>query len=102
MTRVTTKNLGPSSEPSATATPIMLEFGMAYRVRTRNRYDPTSPEPYKLSRSQLQLFLACPRCFYLDRRLGIDRVPGPAFTLNSAYQHGQGRGGMWKGRSQAR
>jgi hopene-associated glycosyltransferase HpnB len=24
-----------------------------------------------------------------------------AFTVNSAYQHGQGRGGMWKGRSQA-
>jgi hopene-associated glycosyltransferase HpnB len=24
-----------------------------------------------------------------------------AFTVNSAYQHGRGRGGMWKGRSQA-
>jgi hypothetical protein len=24
-----------------------------------------------------------------------------AFTVNSAYQHGLGRGGMWKGRSQA-
>jgi hopene-associated glycosyltransferase HpnB len=25
-----------------------------------------------------------------------------AFTVNSAYQHGLGRGGMWKGRSQAK
>ena len=24
-----------------------------------------------------------------------------AFTLDSAYQHGLGRGGMWKGRAQA-
>jgi hypothetical protein len=24
-----------------------------------------------------------------------------AFTLNSAYQHARGRGGMWKGRAQA-
>ncbi len=24
-----------------------------------------------------------------------------AFTLDSAYQHGRGRGGMWKGRVQA-
>lgn len=57
---------------------------MAYRVRTRNCYDPTCPEPYKLSRSRLEVYLSCPRCFYLDRRLGIDRVRGPAFTLNCA------------------
>jgi hypothetical protein len=24
-----------------------------------------------------------------------------AFTLDSAYQHARGRGGMWKGRAQA-
>lgn len=30
------------------------------------------------------MFLECPRCFYLDRRLRVDRVDGPAFTLNSA------------------
>src|SRR5688572_20998797 len=57
---------------------------MAYRVRKRNCYDPASAEPFRLSRSRLELFLSCPRCFYLDRRLGIDRVQGPAFTLNSA------------------
>lgn len=26
----------------------------------------------------------CPRCFYLDRRLGVARPPGYPFTLNSA------------------
>lgn len=26
--------------------------------------------------------MECPRCFYLDRRLGIDRPKGPPFTLN--------------------
>lgn len=57
---------------------------MAYRVRTRNCFDPTSPDPFKLSRSRLEVYLSCPRCFYLDRLLGIDRVQGPAFTLNSA------------------
>ncbi len=28
--------------------------------------------------------MSCPRCFYLDRRLGIGRPSIPAFTLNSA------------------
>ncbi|OGY75410.1 MAG: hypothetical protein A2445_01495 [Candidatus Jacksonbacteria bacterium RIFOXYC2_FULL_44_29] len=32
----------------------------------------------------MDLFLNCPRCFYLDRRLGISRPPGYPFTLNSA------------------
>lgn len=52
--------------------------------RTRNIFDPKSKEPYKLSRSRLDRFLKCPCCFYLDRRLGVDQVSGPAFTLNSA------------------
>lgn len=52
--------------------------------RTRNIFDPTSAEPYKLSRSKIDLFLNCPRCFYLDRRLGVGRPPGFPFSLNSA------------------
>jgi RecB family exonuclease len=53
-------------------------------VRSRNIYDPASDKPFKLSRSRLELFLNCPRCFYVDRRLGVDRVGMPAFTLNTA------------------
>ncbi len=39
--------------------------------RTRNLYDPASKEPFRLSRSKIDLFLECARCFYLDRRLGV-------------------------------
>ena len=47
-------------------------------------YEPDSEEPFNLSRSKIDLFLACPRCFYLDRRLGVGRPPGFPFALNSA------------------
>ncbi|MCP6720290.1 MAG: PD-(D/E)XK nuclease family protein [Patescibacteria group bacterium] len=52
--------------------------------RTRNIFNPASEEPFKLSRSKIELFTECPRCFYLDRRLGVGRPPGFPFTLNSA------------------
>jgi CRISPR/Cas system-associated exonuclease Cas4 (RecB family) len=55
--------------------------------RTTNIYDPKSNEPFKLSRSRIDLFLNCPRCFYYDRRLGVDRPPGFPFSLNSAVDH---------------
>jgi CRISPR/Cas system-associated exonuclease Cas4 (RecB family) len=52
--------------------------------RTRGIYTPGSKEPFKLSRSKIDLFLQCPRCFYLDRKLGVGRPPGFPFNLNSA------------------
>jgi len=52
--------------------------------RTKGLYDPSSKEPFKLSRSKIDLFLECPRCFYYDRRLGVGRPPGYPFALNSA------------------
>ena len=52
--------------------------------RTRNLYDFSKTEPFKLSRSKIDLFLNCPRCFYLDRKLGVGRPPGFPFALNSA------------------
>lgn len=52
--------------------------------RKRNLYDPKISVMFRLSRSQIDLFLNCQRCFYLDRRLGIGRPPGYPFTLNSA------------------
>ncbi|KKW23158.1 MAG: hypothetical protein UY68_C0018G0008 [Parcubacteria group bacterium GW2011_GWF2_52_12] len=56
-------------------------------LRTRNVFDPGSPEPFKLSRSKMEDFLRCPRCFYLDRRLGVGRPAQFPFTLNSAVDH---------------
>ncbi len=52
--------------------------------RARNLYDPSSKEPFRVSRSKVDLFLNCPRCFYLDRRLGVGQPPGFPFALNSA------------------
>jgi RecB family exonuclease len=60
---------------------------MALSKRSRNLYDPASTKPFKLSRSRLENFIKCPRCFYLDRRLGIDRPSMPGFTLNTAVDH---------------
>ena len=42
----------------------------------KHLFDPDSTEPFKLSRSGLELFHDCPRCFYLDKRLGIGRPGG--------------------------
>jgi len=52
--------------------------------RTRNLYDPRARESFRLSRSKIDLYLNCPRCFYLDRRLGVAQPPGFPFSLNSA------------------
>lgn len=55
-----------------------------YHKRRGNLYQPGSRKPFRISRSKIGLFLECPRCFYLDRRLGLGRPSMPAFTLNSA------------------
>jgi len=52
--------------------------------RTRNLYDPNSLESFKISRSKIDLYINCSRCFYLDRRLGVARPPGFPFALNNA------------------
>ena len=58
-----------------------------YYQRQRNLYDPQSKEPFKISRSKIDLFMECPRCFYLDRRLGLPRPSMPGWSLNSAVDH---------------
>jgi len=52
--------------------------------RKRGLYDLKADKPFKLSRSKLELFTECPRCFYIDRKLGVGRPPGFPFALNSA------------------
>ena len=57
--------------------------------RTKGLYNPQKNfakggQSFKLSRSKIDLFLNCPRCFYYDRRLGVGRPPGYPFALNSA------------------
>lgn len=60
--------------------------------RVKKNFDPVrhgsgqvpNSESFKVSRSKIDLFINCPRCFYLDRRLGVSQPSGPAFTLNVA------------------
>jgi CRISPR/Cas system-associated exonuclease Cas4 (RecB family) len=60
---------------------------MAYQ----KRYNPNRSaewnyggEKWKLSRSKIDAFIECPRCFYIDNKLGTKRPGTPAFTLNVA------------------
>lgn len=39
---------------------------------------------WKLSRSKIDFFVECPRCFYLDNKLGTKRPSFPSFNLNIA------------------
>jgi hypothetical protein len=41
-------------------------------------------DKWKLSRSKIEFFVECPRCFYLDNKLGTKRPGMPAFNLNIA------------------
>lgn len=48
-----------------------------------NLYVKGHTKPWKISRSKIELFMGCKRCFYLDRKLGVARPPGFPFSLNS-------------------
>jgi len=52
--------------------------------RTKYLFNPTSKEPFRFSRSKIDLFVQCPRCFYLDQRLGVGRPSSFPLTLNNA------------------
>ena len=53
--------------------------------RTRNLYKPGNNSGlYPLSRSKIDDFIKCKRCFYLDRRLGISKPKSIPFNLNNA------------------
>lgn len=52
-------------------------------VRSRP-YEPGQKLAYEISRSKIDLFVQCPRCFWLEARQGIKRPSSPPFTINSA------------------
>ncbi|MBU1255702.1 PD-(D/E)XK nuclease family protein [Patescibacteria group bacterium] len=52
--------------------------------RTYGLFNPNTRGYFKLSRSKIDLFINCPRCFYIDRKLGVNRPPMFPYTLNSA------------------
>ena len=48
------------------------------------RFDPSSTEPFKLSRNRVEEFVRCARCFVLTNKHGLKKPSSPPFTLNSA------------------
>lgn len=58
-------------------------MGNYWRERSQP-YMPGQQTPFKVSRSKIELFMQCPRCFWLDVRLKITRPSGPPFNINKA------------------
>jgi CRISPR/Cas system-associated exonuclease Cas4 (RecB family) len=57
---------------------------MSY-MRERSRpYEPGQVTPFKVSRSKIELYMQCPRCFWLDVRHKITRPSSPPFNINKA------------------
>lgn len=54
-----------------------------YKPNRRPDYNYGGPK-WTLSRSKIDLFMECARCFYVDNKLGVARPPGFPFNLNSA------------------
>lgn len=54
-----------------------------YKPNRNPNYSYGGPN-WTLSRSKIDLFLECRRCFYTDNKLGVARPPGFPFNLNSA------------------
>jgi hypothetical protein len=57
---------------------------MAYSRQRSQPYKPRQTEPFKVSRSKIELFMQCPRCFWLDTRQKITRPSSPPFNINKA------------------
>lgn len=57
---------------------------MSYGYERSKPYQPGQKTPYKLSRSKIELFMQCSRCFWLDVRHKITRPSSPPFNINKA------------------
>lgn len=58
---------------------------MAYFVRKESaRFNKETKAPYRLSRSRIDTFFKCPRCFWLEERFGVKKPDSYPLTLNIA------------------
>ncbi len=57
---------------------------MSYWQERSQPYLVGQVKPFKVSRSKIELFMQCQRCFWLDTRLKIKRPDGPPFQINKA------------------
>ena len=58
--------------------------GSSYWRERSVPYRPGQKESFKVSRSKIDDFVNCPRCFWLDRRLKITKPDTPPFSINKA------------------
>jgi CRISPR/Cas system-associated exonuclease Cas4 (RecB family) len=57
---------------------------MNYWRERSQPYTPGQTTAFKISRSKIELYMQCPRCFWLDARLKITRPNTPPFNINKA------------------
>ena len=60
-----------------------MAFNNYWRERSQP-YRTGQTTPFKVSRSKIDDFLNCPRCFWLDRKLKITKPDTPPFQINKA------------------
>lgn len=81
-----------SSVRAAVSIPAQVTSSSLVVVQATSYYNPQRKiglydsllKEFKLSRSKLENFVQCPKCFYTDRKLGTGTPPGYPFSLNSA------------------
>lgn len=61
----------------------MAEFVKRYNPNRSSEWNYGGPK-WRLSRSKIDFFIECPRCFYVDNKLGTKRPGFPSFNLNIA------------------
>jgi CRISPR/Cas system-associated exonuclease Cas4 (RecB family) len=54
------------------------------QIGYRGIYKSDYSKPYRISRSKIELYIECPRCFWLETTKGIKRPDTPPFLINSA------------------
>ena len=59
-------------------------MAFVYKKGPRNSDWNYGGQKWRLSRSKIDLFMQCPRCFYIDNKFGVARPKMPSFTLNIA------------------
>ena len=54
-----------------------------YSIKRTGLFNCDAAEPFKVSRSQIEAFVECPRCFWLNHRRGLRRPSSPPFLINT-------------------
>jgi hypothetical protein len=54
-----------------------------YVIKKKRLFKGDTEVPFRISRTQIEAFVECPRCFYFNHRYGIRRPDGPPYTINN-------------------